>query len=337
MQPAIDRKSSLASISTMLTPTERLRVDAAGEGLYRTLHRDSVADVLRDLREHRISAVLVSVARCDQQDVARVATMVREFPRVPAVALLTQIEARTPQAVLALGRCGVQTLVDVRQATGWRELRSVLLQDHADDIQRTALGQLAIDLAGVSSDCWRFFETVFQSRPRIATVRAIARRLDVLPSTLMSRFFRAGLPAPKRYLAMARLTRAAHLFENPGLSVANVANHLDYSSPQSFGRHVRTMLQMTAVDFRQRYDGEGMLQRFRDELVLPHVATLRRFSPLATSPAWVPDVPAAGMTRSGLRPPMPDSAPVSPSSISEALEPRSETRACAEGWKPRTG
>ena len=296
MQRAIDRNSPLAPIATMLTPMERLRVDAAGEGLYRTIHRDSVADVLRDLREQRISAVLVSVSRCEQQDVTRVATMVREFPRVPAVALLTQIEPRTPQAVLALGQSGVQTLVDVRQATGWRELRSVLMQDHSDDIQRIALGQLGIDLAGAPSDCWRFFEIIFQSRPRIATVRAVARQLDVLPSTLMSRFFRAHLPAPKRYLAMARLTRAATLFENPGLSVANVANHLDFSSPQSFGRHVRTMLRMTAVEFRQRYDGEGMLQRFRDELVLPHVAILRRFSPLATSPVWPAEGPI-GLTR----------------------------------------
>jgi len=70
------------------------------------------------------------------------------------------------------------------------------------------------------------------------------------------------------------------LFENPGLSVANVANRLDYSSPQSFGRHIRGLLRMTAVEFRQTYDGEGMLQRFREELVLPHRATLRTFVPL---------------------------------------------------------
>jgi hypothetical protein len=102
----------------------------------------------------------------------------------------------------------------------------------------------------------------------------------------MSRFFRAHLPAPKRYLASARLIQAARLFENPGLSVANVADHLEYSSPQSFGRHVRTMLCMTAVAFRQRYDGEGMLQRFREELVIPHLPTLRNFTPLSASSGW---------------------------------------------------
>jgi len=87
-----------------------------------------------------------------------------------------------------------------------------------------------------------FFQTLFRCSPRVATVRRLSAALHVLPSTLMSRFFRAGLPAPKRYLAMARLVRAAHLFESRGFSVANVANHLDYSSPQSFGRHVRVLM-----------------------------------------------------------------------------------------------
>src|SRR4030095_12976204 len=72
------------------------------------------------------------------------------------------------------------------------------------------------------------------------------------------------------------------LVDNPGLSVANVANRLEYSSPQSFGRHVRGLIQLTAVEFRQKYDGEGMLQRFSEHLVRPHCFTLRGFSPLTT-------------------------------------------------------
>ena len=89
---------------------------------------------------------------------------------------------------------------------------------------------------------------------------------------------------------MAHLVRAARLFENSGFSVANVANHLDYSSPQSFGRHVRTLLQMTAGEFRQRYDGAGMFQRFRHELVLPHLGALRTLRPLTPPPGWAPVV-----------------------------------------------
>jgi AraC-like DNA-binding protein len=116
----------------------------------------------------------------------------------------------------------------------------------------------------------------------------MARQLNILPSTLMSRFFRARLPAPKRYLSLSRLIRAARLFENPGLSVARIANHLDYSSPQSFGRHVRTVMKMSPVKFRSIYDGQGMLQYFRTELILPHVETLRSFRPSAAYPGWIP-------------------------------------------------
>ena len=52
-------------IATMLTPAERLRVDAAGEGSYLALHRDSVAELVQDLKLNRVSAVVVSVTRCD--------------------------------------------------------------------------------------------------------------------------------------------------------------------------------------------------------------------------------------------------------------------------------
>jgi AraC-like DNA-binding protein len=271
-------------IATMLTPNERLRVDAAGEGSYRALHRDSVAELVQDLKSNRVSAVVVSVTRCDHGARAGVAALVREFPRVPTVALLTQLDRTTPHTMLSLGSTGVRQLVDVRDADGWRELRNCLLAARGEDIQRHALGQLALDLSGVPQDCWRFFDALFLVPARVSTVRMLARRLDVLPSTLMSRFFRARLPAPKQYLATARLVRAARLFENPGFSVANIANHLDYSSPQSFGRHVRTLMDMTAVQFRERYDGEGMLQHFRDVLVLPHLDKLRQLRPL--NPSW---------------------------------------------------
>jgi AraC-like DNA-binding protein len=296
--PHETRSPDLLPITTLLTPAERSRVDAAGEGCYRTLHRDSVDDLIRDLKSRRVHAVLVSVS-CAGTHASRVASLVREFPRIPAVALLSELELKTPHAVLALGQSGIRRLVDVRQANGWRELRGALMADAGDSGQRGVLGQLAVDLAGAPDDCWRFFETLFTCSPRLGNVRMLARHLDVLPSTMMSRFFRAGAPAPKRYLAMARLVRAARLFENAGFSIANVANHLDYSSPQSFGRHVRTLLEMTAGDFRRRYDGAGMFERFRTDLVLPYLTVLRSLRPLTAPPGW------AGPIHQPSRPPLP--------------------------------
>jgi len=65
-RPASSPSRQILPIATMVTPSERLRVDAAGEGSYQALHRSSVAEVVQDIKENRVSAVVVSVACCDQ-------------------------------------------------------------------------------------------------------------------------------------------------------------------------------------------------------------------------------------------------------------------------------
>ena len=270
--------NELLPIVTLLTPAERLRVDAAGQGYYRPIHRESVDDVIVDAKGHQVHAVLVSVSYAVNQP-TKIASFVREFPRIPAVAMMSEMEARTPQVVLALGRSGIHRLVDVRLPNGWRELRGALMADAGQTIQRIVLAKLSEDLEGAPADCWRFFEQLFVCSPRVTNVRCLARLFDVLPSTLLSRFFRNSLPTPKHYLAMARLVRAARLFENGGFSIANVSNHLEYSSPQSFSRHVRSMLRLTAGEFRFQFDGSGMLERFRSELILPYREILLQFHP----------------------------------------------------------
>jgi AraC-like DNA-binding protein len=275
-------------VATLLTPAERQRVDAAGEGCYVTLHRESMDELLLDLRSQRASAVLVSVSRYRTHDAPQVARLVREFPRIPAVALLSASEPSSTHALLALGQQGVRSLIDVRDPRGWRDLRQLITSERSDNIQRVAIARITTDLEGTTPDCLRFFEMLFLAPVTVTTIRQLARTMDVVPSTFMSRFFRARLPAPKRYLAMARLVRAARLFENPGLSIAQVSHRMEYSSPQSFSRHVQATLGCTPVDFRRRFDGEGMLDQMRHELVLPYLATLRTFHPFALPPQWMP-------------------------------------------------
>src|SRR5262249_16763788 len=123
-------------LTTLLTPAERVRVDAAGEGSYQALHRDTIAELVQDIKSNRANAVVVSITRCDNPSPPGVAALVREFPRVPTIALLTQVDRSTPHTVLSLGSTGLRRLVDVRDADGWRELRTYLLSNRADDIQR---------------------------------------------------------------------------------------------------------------------------------------------------------------------------------------------------------
>lgn len=111
--------ATIGAVTTMLTPDERLRVDAAGMGLYRTMHRETLDDVIRDVRERGAAAVVMSVACCGSEELPRLARMVREFPRVPAVALLTEAASPAPHTMLGLGRSGVRALMSVWAKLLW--------------------------------------------------------------------------------------------------------------------------------------------------------------------------------------------------------------------------
>ncbi len=279
--------SSSRSIVTFLTPAERQRVDALGQGTYTTVHRETIDDMMRDLRTSPVSAILVSVSRYQHHHANQVARMVREFPRVPAVAVLTGNESRNTQALLALGQQGVQTLVDARDPAGWRDLRHVVNREASSSIEALAMRRIRADLEGATDDCLAFFDHLFLAPRALTTVRQLARRLGVVPTTFMSRFFRAAIPAPKKYLASARLVRAARMLENPGYSVTQVAFLLEYSSPQSFSRHVQHTLQCGAAEFRKTYGGEAMLEHMRQKLILPYREQLLAFVPVEATPQWI--------------------------------------------------
>ena len=282
----------MGPVATVLGPGDRKEADRIGAGLYRTMHRECLADVLKDLRTRRVGAVLLAAARCGATDLPSAIRMVREFPRVPALLLLTRDGEPSPAEILALGNCGVRTLVDVRTPAGWNRLRETLAFDVSSERETQATAELTANLGGASADFVRLIEALFAGYSGLRTVRSLAIGLGVLPSTLMSRFYRAGLPAPKKYLAFAGLVRAARLFENPGLSIADVSYHLNHSSPQSFGRHIYTYLGVSAGDFRRTHDGARMMHRFREELIVPYGDRIAGLLPLTMRPRGLRKRPA---------------------------------------------
>ena len=140
------------------------------------------------------------------------------------------------------------------------------------------------DLHGVPPDCRVFFELVVRRAPDTGTVLELAEALRVVPSTLMARFYRAGLPSPKAYLQHTRLLHAAWLFKSEGFSIADVTHRLEYSSPQSFGRHLHALLGLTAGEFRRRLPFARALLRYRQTFVTPYRDRLLAFHPLGTMP-----------------------------------------------------
>lgn len=270
---------SSPTIATVLLPLERARVDAAGSGCFASVHRDSIPDAVRIVRERPVDAVLLSVHRCGPEQVEVIGHLVREFPGVPTVALVSQHDASATEMLLRLGASGVRQVVDVTSPAGWSRLRQIVGQPATRAVARIQ-GPILETLSEAPADTRLFVEAMIRLAPDTPTVTNLAQRLYVRPSTLMSRFARAGLPSPKNYLAAVRLLHASYLFAAAGLSVADVSYRLEYSSPQSFGRHLRAMLGVTALEFRRRYPFPTALQRFVELMIVPYIDTWRTFHPL---------------------------------------------------------
>src|SRR5713101_8376553 len=270
----------MVTVCTVLPPTERSRVDAVGDGCFATLHADSFRDVLQAARTRRVDALVISVHRCRGDELPAVARFVREFPAIPAVALVSRHDPAATETLLRLGASGVRTAVDCTGPAGWRRLRDLIAQPASPVAARILHALVPVLGDDLPEDARVFFEALTRLAPVIRTVRALARHLRITPSTLMSRFLRAELPSPKTYLAGMRLVHAAYLFRNPGLSVADVSYRLDYSSPQSFSRHLKAMLGVTAGEFRRRFPFDIALTRYVDLLIRPYRETFRAFRPL---------------------------------------------------------
>lgn len=273
------RKDRAPTVAAVLAPSERAILDAASVGCFAVLHRDSIPEALSVVRERPVDAVLLSVQQCAAERAEAVGHLVRDFPGVPTVALVTRHDPQLAQTLLRLGATGIRDAVDVTAPAGWSRLRQLVAEPATKGAARILAPVLAA-LPSLPPDARLFLEVLIREAPVTPVVRGLARRLGVKPSTLMSRFARAGLPSPKAYLAAVRFLYAAQYFEGGGRSVADVAYRLECSSPQSFGRSMRSILGITPGEFRRRFTFVAALERFLRQLVEPYRMAWEQFRPL---------------------------------------------------------
>jgi AraC-like DNA-binding protein len=219
------------------------------------------------------------VHQCAEERSDVVDQLVRSFPGIPTVALVTRHDLASSETLLRFGATGVRQVIVVSVAAGWARLRQLVAEPATRGAARI-LGPLLAALPELPGDARFFLELMVRLAPEIPAVRTLAAQLRLKPSTMMSRFSRAGLPSPKTYLAAIRLLYAAQYFEGGGRSVSDVAYRLDCSSPQSFGRTLRAMLGITPGEFRRRFPFPLALERFLAQLVLPYQELWLRFHPL---------------------------------------------------------
>ncbi len=277
MSPAL---SSTLTVAAVLAPGERAGLEAAGVGCFTVVHRASLPDAVKAVRERPVDAIVFSVHHCRGHGAHQIDDLVRRFPDVPAVALLTRNDAETPEALLRLGATGVRHVVDVTGPAGWRRLRQMLAEPASKPAARI-LAKVHDALPEISADTRMFLELMIRIAPSTPVARTLAQQSRIRPSTLTSRFARAGLPSPKAYLAALRLVYAAQYFDYDGLSISDVAYRLECSSPQSFGRHLRSMMGITPGEFRRRFTFDTAIDRFVALLVEPYRLEWGRFRPLA--------------------------------------------------------
>ena len=288
MPPSFPRRLSLRrfpapapapTVAAVVAPAERAGLDAASVGCFSVLHRSSVPEAVRAVRERAVDAVLLSVHHCTAERTDVVNQLVRNFPGVPTVALVLRHDAAASEALLRLGATGVREVVDVTEPAGWNRLRRLVAEPATRGAARI-LAPLLATLPELPHDARFFLELLVRLAPETPAIRPLAIKLRVKPSTLMSRFARAGLPSPKTYLALIRLLYAAQYFEGGGRSVADVAYRLDCSSPQSFGRSLQAMLGITPGEFRRRFPFSTAMARFLAQFVEPYRRIWAEFRPL---------------------------------------------------------
>lgn len=281
-QPLKRRRLEKATVVTLLEARMRASVDGATESTFLNVHVGTVQEVIMAVRERAPRALLLSTALVDTQTLPAIARLVTKNPGVLPVAVSHNDGPVPGDLLLGLGACGIRRFLDLNGRDGWDKLRG-LLDDGGGETEAAILGALLPEMEAASDEWRHFFTALVRLAPRTTTVRALSRELGIKASSLMSRFFRAALPAPKKYLAMTRLLYAASFLSAREVSLADMSNALNYSSPQSFGRHVRMMLGLTAGEFRREIGLQAGIAHFIDRLIRPYLGTLATFRPINTA------------------------------------------------------
>jgi AraC-like DNA-binding protein len=269
-----------------------MQVDAALIDDAVLLHCDDLDQLASVLAADRAAAALLSAALARPATADALAALVRRFPGVVAVGLITEaVGSQAALGNLLLRRAAVATVVDARVPDGWSALRTALARQHLPDaFLRAAITTVVDDLrapAGrVHEGAVRFVRTLFS--PGGWSVAELAERLGTPAATLTLRFHEAGLPSAQTYVRQARLAWAAHLAEASGATAATVALRLDAAHPQQLATAIKRETGLTATKFFAAYNGAAALDRFRARLIAPYRDVLRTFDPRGPAPRHGP-------------------------------------------------
>ena len=273
----------LPTVVTLLEEGLSTLIARSATGEFVTVPALSLQDAVDATTRLSACTVLLSPRLVQDTVSPTIRRLLARLPRTVIVAVLGDDWASSYPSLLRLGACGVHQTINLSRREGWNQLRDVIRESGNETVQLIT-ERLLESMERASDGSRAFFALLARRAPTTHSVRLFSQAANVNASSLTSRFFRAKLPTPKTYLAMMRLLYAARLFETEGTSVGCAANALHYSSPQSFGRHIRSFLGLRASEFRDRFDLERATKHFVQRLIVPFEATLATFEPLGSGP-----------------------------------------------------
>src|SRR3989442_15890629 len=147
----------MVTVCTVLPPPDRPRLDAVGDGCFIPLHAGSFRAALRAARRKRGDALVLSVHVCRSDELPAVARFVREFPAIPAVALVSRHDRSATETLLKLGATGVRSAGDCTEPAGWRRPRDPVGHP-APPVAARILARVVPVLGEGTADVRAFFE-----------------------------------------------------------------------------------------------------------------------------------------------------------------------------------
>lgn len=260
----------------VLEPSARGMFNLATNDAFRVVHVDKLHEAVRVIRSEAAQALLISPNTVSEAPFGSVPRLFGKCPGVLTIGIVTS--ESSIHSLLELGAMGIEEIIDLRDTRQFARLRELVAS--IEPVTARIIEVVLQELRASRPNCRRLFSLLVQKAPEISTARELAELFRISSSTLNSRFFRAGLPSPKEYLARVRLAHAAGYFESRQTSIADVAYRLRYSSPQSFGRHVTSMLGMTAGELRGSMGFSDAIKALRSTMFAKYAAALETFEPV---------------------------------------------------------
>jgi AraC-like DNA-binding protein len=225
----------------------------------------SKADLLSTLHTAMVDAVIVDLAQPSDEQWAA-ASLAREFPSIPFIALAA---ARPADVAHAARACGELEFADcLAEGVDDDALREVLLPS-TFTVRFAAALQGAEERLGLVHEVQRrAWKLVVAHGGRVVRTEAIADSLGLTREHLSRRFAADGSPNLKRVIDLVRLVAASELAKNPGHDLPDIARVLDFASASHLSATCQRLLgvksgslaRLRPVDLMDRFVKQG---RFR--------------------------------------------------------------------------